>query len=79
MSFKFHTHTFQNSHIFVLDFQVSYVLIVQQPEDKDKGGPEEAIGVYDFENENDFDDGDEDGIDDKTKIRKLKSSQQVIE
>jgi len=59
--------------------EVSYVLIVQQPEDKDKGGPEEAIGVYDFENENDFDDGDEDGIDDKTKIRKLKSSQQVTQ
>merc|ERR1739838_1286875 len=46
--------------------EVSYVLIVQQPEDKDKGGSEEAIGVYDFENENDFDDGDDDGIDDKS-------------
>ena len=58
------------------EFQVSYVLIVQQPEDKDKGGSEEAIGVYDFENENDFDD-DNDGIDDKSKIRKIKTSQQV--
>jgi len=58
--------------------EVSYVLIVQQPEDKDKGGSEEAIGVYDFENENDFDD-DNDGIDDKSKIRKIKTSQQVTQ
>ena len=55
--------------------EVSYVLIVQQPEDKEKGGSEEAIGVYDFENENHFDDNDDDddGIDDKSKIRKLKT------
>ena len=45
--------------------EVSYVLIVQQPEDKDKQS-EEAIGVYDFENEGDFDDDDpDDAIDDK--------------
>ena len=55
--------------------EVSYVLIVQQPEDK--GGSEEAIGVYNFENENDFDDNN-DGIDDKSKIHKIKTSQQVI-
>ena len=58
--------------------EVSYVLIVQQPEDKDKGGSEEAIGVYDFEYENDFDDNN-DGIDDKSKIRKIKRSQQVTQ
>ena len=52
--------------------EVSYVLIVQQPEEKDKGGSEEAIGVYDFENENYFDD-------DKSKIRKIKTSQQVTQ
>ena len=64
--------------------EVSYVLIVQQPEDKDKGGghggagSDEAIGVYDFENENEFEDGDDDeAIDDKSKIRKIKPSQQV--
>lgn len=68
--------------------EVSYVLIVQQPDDKDKGTSgasggagtgEEAIGVYDFENENDFDEGDEDAMDDKSKIRKLKPSQQVAQ
>ena len=59
--------------------EVSYVLIVQQPDDKEKGaGGEEAIGVYDFENEGDFDDGDDDEmVDDKSKIKKLKPSQQV--
>ena len=51
---------------------------MQPPEDKGaKNEGEEAIGVYDFENENDFDDGDDDGIDDKSKIRKIKPSQQV--
>ena len=55
--------------------EVSYVLIVQQPEDKDKQS-EEAIGVYDFENEGDFDD-DAEEIDDKAKVRKIKQSQQV--
>ena len=51
----------------------------QQPDDKEKGaGGEEAIGVYDFENEGDFDDGDDDEmVDDKSKIKKLKPSQQV--
>lgn len=66
--------------------EVSYVLIVQQPDDKDKGtsggatgaSGEEAIGVYDFEN--DFDEADEEaGLDDKSKIRKLKPSQQVAQ
>ena len=58
--------------------EVSYVLIVQQPEDKNKGDGEEAIGVYDFDNENEFDDEDVDNLDDKSKIRKIKPSQQVI-
>ena len=57
--------------------EVSYVLIVQQPEDKNKTDGDEAIGVYDFENDNDFDEGDDDNMDDKTKIRKIKPSQQV--
>ena len=57
--------------------EVSYVLIVQQPDDKDKNQGDENIGVYDFENENDeFDDGD-DALDDKSKVRKIKQSQQV--
>ena len=56
--------------------EVSYVLIVQQPEDKEKAGTEEAIGVYDYENEFDEEDDDE-GLDDKSKIKKIKSSQQV--
>ena len=59
--------------------EVSYVLIVQQPEDKNKNDGDEAIGVYDFENDNDFDEGDDDNLDDKTKIRKIKPSQQVKE
>ena len=49
--------------------EVSYVLIVQQPKDKDNGGSEEVIGVYDFKNKNDFND--------KSNIRKIKKSQQV--
>ena len=57
--------------------EVSYVLIVQQPEDKNKNDGDEAIGVYDFENDNDFDEGEDDNLDDKTKIRKIKPSQQV--
>jgi hypothetical protein len=60
--------------------EVSYVLIVQQPDDKDKGEGEESMGVYDFDGENEFDnDNDNDGIDDKSKIRKLKPSQQVTQ
>ena len=58
--------------------EVNYVLIVQQPDDKDKGGSEEVIGVYDFKNKNDFDD-DIDRIDDKSKICKIKTSQQVTQ
>ena len=59
--------------------EVSYVLIVQQPKDKDNGGSEEVIGVYDFKKENDFDDNNDNGIDDKSKIRKIKKSQQVTQ
>ena len=58
--------------------EVSYVLIVQQPKDKDNGGSEEVIGVYDFKKENNFDDNN-DGIDDKSKIHKIKTSQQVTQ
>ncbi|XP_063241559.1 transcriptional repressor CTCFL-like isoform X2 [Bacillus rossius redtenbacheri] len=62
--------------------EVSYVLIVQQPDDKDDKGEDQDLTVYDF------DDGEEGGItlesgdeDDKTKIIKIvpKKSQTVTQ
>jgi hypothetical protein len=58
--------------------QVSYVLIVQPPEEKDKTD-ESGMNVYDFDADGDVDFGDSDGMDDdKSKVKPTGKRSQTV-
>lgn len=58
--------------------QVSYVLIVQPPEEKDKTD-ESGMNVYDFDADGDVDFGDSDGMDDdKSKAKPTGKRSQTV-
>ena len=60
-------------------FQVSYVLIVQPPDEKDKVNDESGMNVYDFDADGDVDFGDSDDInDDKSKIKSAAKRSQTV-
>ena len=69
---------------FVLDFhcflQVSYVLIVQPPEEKEKNANDESgMNVYDFDADGDVDFGDSDGLEDDTgKVKATAKRSQTV-
>ncbi len=62
------------------DFQVSYVLIVQPPEEKEKNANDESgMNVYDFDADGDVDFGDSDGLDDdKAKVKTTAKRSQTV-
>ena len=58
---------------------MSYVLIVQPPEEKDKANDESGMNVYDFDADGDVDFGDSDDInDDKSKIKSAAKRSQTV-
>ena len=57
--------------------QVSYVLIVQPPEEKDKND-ESGMNVYDFDADGDVDFADSDDEDDRAKIKPTGKRSQTV-